>query len=327
MALHPDGQVFPTPEAIASPAKLMKVQEQIIRLEKEIHDAGKSVAETLSPDKYIQLLDALPPDAKYNRIPDGVAADCRRILQDHGVQTLEPLHKVVLARLVCQFETRANGKKFPPLVIELFRREHARILAELSTNAPGFYSLSNDLFLKDLGLARTLLIPAGVEFVQLAAGVPRSVTWKGGFRQFASAIPFFIGRLRGFGPFFEIHMDPRRRKELSPETRSYCYHIVAELLKIHNNVKGLLGGSWFYDPALETITPRLSYLSRVPVQHGAMIFYSADEDESSGALTYSTSRRRLFEQGRYRPRTYLLVWPRADLLRWAAQDNAAFLSQ
>ena len=300
-----------------------EVHELMHRLETEIRSRWGPVMDTFPPARYIQLLDAGPDCSKYNRIPEDLAAGCRGVQHAHGMEALETLHKLVLACLVSQFALRTRGRAFPPGVVSLYRREQDRLLREMSSNPPGFYSLANDLFLKDLGLARTLLIPAGVEFVQLARGVPRSVLWKAGIRQFVSCLFMFFGRLRGFGPVFEIHMDPRRRGELSPDARAFSYRIVADLLAIHKDVKGLLGGSWFYDPALETITPRLCYLRLVPVQNGALVAYWQDEDGDSGALRYSHSRQRLFAQGLYRPKTYLLIWPRADLMHWAATGRRA----
>jgi hypothetical protein len=297
----------------------VEISERIQRLTTEILFNWKSAMGILSPNKYVSLLDSVPPFAKYNQIPNDLDKHCRDVEIEHGGHALATLHKLVLARLISQFEVRVAGKNLSPGILALYRQEHDRVIGEMNSNPTEFYSLANDVFLKDLGLARTLLIPAGVEFVQLAPGVPRSVIFNAGFRQFFSSLYFFFGHLGGFGPFYEIHMDPRRRKEFSPDTRAFCYRIVADLLTANRNVKGLLGSSWFYDPALAQITPHLSYLCRVPTEHGAKVYYSGDEGKTSGALLYSRSRRLLFEQGKYKPKTYFLIWPREDLLRWAAE--------
>jgi hypothetical protein len=39
------------------------------------------------------------------------------------------------------------------------------------------------------------------------------------------------------------------------------------------------------------------------------------------ATVYSPHRRRLFEEGKYRPMQYLVVWPRKELLAWAGQPQ------
>lgn len=295
--------------------------EYILKLETEIHFSWPEIMDTLSPARYIDLLDSVPNFTAYHKIPDPLAILCQKLQLEHGMQAIETIHKLVLAHLISQFKSRLSGKQIPSRVINLYRHEHERILSEMSSNPAGFYSLANDLFLKDLGLARTLLIPVGIDFIQLVRGVPRSVIWRAGFRQSFSSLCFFLGRLKGFGPFFEIHMDVRNRAKFTPEARESCFRTVAEMLTANKDVKGLLAGSWLHDPALEAISPRLGYLRREAVKNGGKAFYYADEDGNSGALMCSASRRRLFAQGLYQPKNYFVVWPREGLMKWATMPK------
>jgi hypothetical protein len=274
--------------------------------------------EILTAAKYMGLLDSVPAYSQYQRIPIELSNDCLQVEHEYGKEVLEDLHKHVLIDLISQFEHRIRARQLTPAVINLYRCEHRRILDEMSSNSPGFYSLGNDLFLKDLALARAFLIPVGVDFVQLARGIPRSVVWKAGAGQFISCLRFFLGKLRGFGPFLEIHMDTRRRGQFTEDARASCYRNVAGLLMINKHVKGLLAGGWLHDPALETISPRLGFLRRLAVQNGGKVFYFSDENAHSGALRYSSLRRKLFAQGTYTPKSYFVIWPRDSLIKWAA---------
>ncbi len=295
----------------------LSISERISRLESQLSSSWNGILEFLPPDGYIGILDSVPAFTTYNQIPGELANRCENIRLRYGMPALETLHKLAIACLISHFETRTHGSPLPPLVLDLFRQEHERILNEMNSNAPGFYSLANDLFLKDLGIARTLLTPVGINSVQLVRGVPRSILWRGGWRQFASALVLFLKIPGGYGPFFEIHMDIRRRAEFTPEKRSSCFRTVAELLRVNERVRGLLAGSWLHDPALENINPSLGHLRREALKSGGKLFYYADEGETSGALQFSPSRWRLFDKGLYRPKTYFVVWPRKCLLRWA----------
>ena len=65
-------------------------------------------------------------------------------------------------------------------------------------------------------------------------------------------------------------------QEFSPEGWMRFYLRTAELLRRDPRVKGLIGTSWLYDPALADVSPHLAYLrtvqipGRSPVLHGTM---------------------------------------------------------
>ena len=44
---------------------------------------------------------------------------------------------------------------------------------------------------------------------------------------------------------------------------------MAEVLKLNPDALGTVGAGWFYDPALEEVTPSLAYIRRTQVQFGA----------------------------------------------------------
>jgi hypothetical protein len=290
----------------------------LTRLEDQLTDADSLFKSRFPVARHIAALDRHATGQKYNFAPRQVMSTCSEIAAQFDLSVLETYQKLVMATLISDFDRRIGRKRLPGIVIDLYRQEFARILREFDTNSPGFYQLDNDLFWKDLGLCRTILIPGGVEFVHESSGVPRSILWKAGAGQSLRAFGLFCVELRGFKPFYEIHMDPRRRSTFSPETRVFCYRLVAELLALNPEVKGMFGGSWFYDPALEEISPRLTYLRRVPVQYGAQTFFYRAEDSTSGALLQSETRRGLYAIGHYQPRSHILVWPREHLIRWAA---------
>lgn len=96
------------------------------------------------------------------------------------------------------------------------------------------------------------------------------------------------------------------------------------MLRINPRVLGIFAESWFFDPALEPISPRLDHLWKLPRAGGARLFdVGASREHTENALFKSETRRRLHREGRYRPTGYMVIWPRAELIRWAAEAIAA----
>ena len=91
-----------------------------------------------------------------------------------------------------------------------------------------------------------------------------------------------------------------------------------ELLKQDKRIKGVFGVSWFYDPQLTEISPRLVYLRKLFTDNGGRVFYiGPNEQATKDALTRSQTRRDLYEQGKYVPTHYIIIWSRKDVLAWA----------
>ncbi len=93
------------------------------------------------------------------------------------------------------------------------------------------------------------------------------------------------------------------------------------MLKLHPEIRGVRTGNCFNDPVFETISPRLTYLRKMPQDNGAYVFYS-NVEINSGALAKSKTRQKLFEQRKYLPKSYAVIWPRRPLLAWAAVVRA-----
>jgi hypothetical protein len=76
--------------------------------------------------------------------------------------------------------------------------------------------------------------------------------------------------------------------------------------------------SWWFDPFLESISPKLAFLRKVPQDAGARLFEVPTSEEAvQDAIKLSGERAKLYEAGKYRPKAYLLAWAREDLLGWS----------
>ncbi len=274
------------------------------------------------PERFISELIATCSYGGYGNLPSTFRVACAEIEQKSCLAGVELYNKIVIATLIVDFGRRAQ-KLFPASVASQYEAEFRRILEQFNTNPGGFYVHENDLFNKDLAICRGKLIPCGAELVDEFSGVPRSTAFRDGTDQLLRVLWFFTARSKGFRPFYEMHMDPRSRRQFTPEGWDRCYLRVADLLEMNAQIKGLFGSSWWYDPKVEEITPNLGFLRRRPLENGACIFrMGSDEAAVGNATRFSRLRRERYERGEYMPTNYLMVWGRDDLLGWAKHARA-----
>ncbi|WP_052494040.1 hypothetical protein [Nitrosospira sp. NpAV] len=280
------------------------------------------VMESLFSERLTAELVATCTYGGYSDLPGAFRAACAEIERKSGLAGMALYHKLVLATLIADFGWRAQ-KGLPLSVASQYEVEFRRILEQFDTNPHEFYTQENDLFNKDLAICRGKLIPCGAELVDEFSGVPRSTAFRDGINQLLGVLWFFTARSGGFRPFYEMHMDPRSRRQFTPEGWDRCYLRVADLLEMNPQIKGLFGSSWWYDPRVEEITPNLGFLRHRPLQNGACIFRMGSDGAAIGNATgHSRRRREQYEKGEYMPTNYLMVWAREDLLRWAKQARA-----
>ena len=235
-----------------------------------------------------------------------------------GPGTLANYQKMVLAYLITDFDKRIQDLRVSNSVLTLLAPSFQRILAQFENTENNFYLHSNELFCKDLALCRLKLLPCGSEFVDIYSGVSRSILLRNTLHQFVRCTKFFILSGRGFRPWYESHWDRRFIRSFTPQDYDQCYLRIAELLELNPEIKGMMGSSWWFDPALESISPNLTFLRKVPLDNGAQLFRVGTSAAATRTAIYlSAERRRLYDTGKYLPTIYLLAWARKDLLQWA----------
>ncbi|MBY0430367.1 MAG: hypothetical protein K2Q10_04155, partial [Rhodospirillales bacterium] len=160
-------------------------------------------------------------------------------------------------------------------------------------------------------------LPAG-QHDWVIDGLPRS--WLLGI-----PLPKWPGLLwevaQGFGafsPLAAIHHNPWRANPLilgSEANRSVW--LIAKSLQRQPEVRGLIGRSWFYSSVVSEVSPHLAWLRGFFVENGAYVVEMEEAKPNAGFLIGSTRRRKLYEEGKFRPRVTLVLWRRADMLAWA----------
>jgi hypothetical protein len=263
------------------------------------------------------------PALSYRTIPEPFIELLDSLVAAHGRQSGERFLQLVMANEILKLPDQLRDVALPASVLPWLERCVVRMLGDLATPRAGYFSLDNDLFLKDLAVCRLKLIPCGVEMVDPEAGFSRSAVWKHGF-----AVGWNLSRalfdMGGNQPVLLGHIDRRSIREFNAAGYLRFYHVVADILRLRPEIRGLTGQSWLLDPELGKISPELAFLHDVPKAGHAVFFPAvAYEGMVEDAIRMSPVRRKLYEADQYRPCSFNVVWPRRALLRWVAENPSA----
>jgi len=224
------------------------------------------------------------------------------------------LNQLLLA-LVETLPDRLLRSGLPSRFAEEYRHSALRITQRIALARRWNDGVEDDVFRKDLALLCLRMVPCVSHLVCRNSGIPRSTLLLP--RNLASGASVRVllalrGRLR---PLLANHVHPEMTDRFNPAGREACYRLVCALLRHWPDSEGLVGASWYYDRAVGDISPKLAYLRDVPAKHGAL-FLDADAtaEATANAVSRSERRRTRVEDGTYKPRTVMMVWPRQALL-------------
>ncbi len=260
----------------------------------------------------------LPPLASYGEKPQILRQYHQAMVENYGVDSEFWYNKLILLARIDRYFEEQESERYPDDIKALFLKHFADVRRKSQIYDTTYYSFSNDLFLKDLGIARGKLVPCGAQLVDIRSGMGRRGLLVGGPRKAIALLSFVFGRMGGFKPLYQLHMDLRLLLDFNPAGWERCFRRVAQLLASDPEIRGVFGGSWWFDPQLDGVSPRLGFLRELPMRNGAGLFCAGMDDAAREmALARSKERQQAFEQGRYQPRTFVLIWPRSALLDWA----------
>jgi hypothetical protein len=275
---------------------------------------------------YIKYLEKYPTVISYQYVSPEIKKICENIVKTSNENILELYHKLVSVSLIIHNKDKLTTLKLPDEIKYLFYQNFDRIIDNITQNTfpPGFYLYSNDKFYKDIGVCSLRLIPAGPAKINISS-LPANFLFKGGIKQFVRGILFILFELRGFKPIYEMHVDshdPNALAEYTYEGHVRFYKRIAQIFMINRNIKAIIAIGWPFDPQIEKISPRHKYLRDFVIKNGGKIFYvGPSESAINNAILRSPTRRKLYEEGKYIPTDYLMIWPRKKLIQWANKQN------
>ena len=285
---------------------------------------GAELRSRLAPEALVvveALLAALPDwrlPGKFVNLGKRFGETAARAAQRWPANVMADVNRLLVVELALSLGTTMAERRISADVLALVPAAAARLLGHLRDAAGSSYVYPDDHFVKDLRFAAGLTLPGGAEVFDLRSrmGVPVSL---GLLRREPTAANFRA--MLGSGsiePWFRIHTESRYLRHFHEAGWDAFYLCLASMLSAHPEVRGAIGTSWFFDPELDAISPRLSYL-RNPLARGAFLVRGkTGEFDIRSATGNSDIRKRLHAEGRYMPVPYTLVWPRVALLRWAS---------
>ncbi|MDH3883508.1 MAG: hypothetical protein OET63_04780 [Desulfobacterales bacterium] len=299
-----------------------KLKTVINNLEAEINNYNNNFLKIFPLRKYINLIDKYPEHAGLQYCSREVERYCEDIIESSDLQILELYHKLLMVTLISIFKKRVKNKKLPDEVQQYYFKDFDRIICQIEndTDFSGYYLYPNYHFCMDISTCSLRVFPIGGRKYHLSRFPVRKFLNKGG-RQFVSVLLFLIFETGGREPFLRVHYDthdPGFMDGWTLEGLIYSSRILADVMKMNPQIKGKIGTSWLGDPQIERISPRLAYIRYFVIANGANFFYLGSSDKAAkDATKKSSTRRRLYSEGKYVPSDYLEAWSRKRMIKWA----------
>jgi len=192
-----------------------------------------------------------------------------------------------------------------------YRDSFHRILDQIDRN-PGVGDIGSDAFMKDLWLTRGVMIPAYASILWPRSGLSIRAVLRGGL----PAIYKVMRHCGGWRPMLEGHThDSMARAYWNEAGWRETMRLCALTMLAMPAVRGSFGVTWYYDPAVLDITPKLGFTHRLQLDHGAFRFCIGSSEAAIGhALAANAARRNRYREGKYLPTDYAIVWSRRALI-------------
>jgi len=129
-------------------------------------------------------------------------------------------------------------------------------------------------------------------------------------RRWAMSSPWLWRYLIDRRPWLETHLQPNFKGHIDPDLHYESLAFQRQRAR-NRGMAGVFGCSWYYDPALKDISPRLYALrSSVYRLGGVIVDVSAHEDNMiDDALAKSETRRQAYLHHTYQPKAFAAIIP------------------
>jgi hypothetical protein len=248
-----------------------------------------------------------------------------------GEDATDAMRRGLVATWALELPGRARRAELPGEVTELYPYWLDKMAEFLTAAADageqdGGAAYDPDHWAKDVRMALALSVPGALtQTIDLSSPMgPGQVVRNGRDGHGWSQLVAYV-RAQGWKrPWLEVHTESRQLADFNESGWDRAWATAAAICKTRPELAGMIGSSWFYDPPLETISPRLAYLRLNPLKDGAFIIHQGPAPiHSERASASSPTRKALIDSGEYTPSSWLVAWPRSTLIPWAEQRKAA----
>ncbi len=263
-------------------------------------------------DSLFSALAEWPEGSPYNRIPVAVRSAYDSIIATHGTDTATVTMRLAIFKSMGRQRSLLEQGPWRD-TLPYFDEAALKICAAAEE---GLYNpgLQRDEDLKDIALASGRLKACGAFAVEPQSGIERSRLIRSGLKSLLMGA-LYVTRAGGHAPYFESHLYARLLDHFTSEDRWRSYELLTRAMKQLPAIKGFTAVSWYFDPALVHVSPRLAYLQETLVANGAwLVPVKTSASAVQSALGRSPTRRRLYAEGKYSPQEYLVIWPRRAMI-------------
>jgi hypothetical protein len=283
--------------------------ERLIAVREALFAAHSGLAEAIAAapfERFEAACDLGAPVHKYNEVPAEAAALVSNLPENVRAPWLCALVLWHIERFDGVFAASGLHPEFALHYTDTFHRLMDQIEKDMS-----FADLAKDSFLKDLWLVRVVMIPAFAQVWWPRSGLAARDVLRAG----PGAAAYVFLRCGGRRPFMEGHThDPVARAYWNEPGWGEALRLAALALPALPQVRGAFGTAWFYDPVVKEISPRISFAQDLQVGRGAFRLKVGSNDAAiANATATSAERRNRYQEGKYLPTDYSIIWSRRDL--------------
>lgn len=247
----------------------------------------------------------------------GLLADGRGLTQQEDANGTFPLSRGLLAHVARRSVDKLNGLPVEASV----KAKICNFYTCFVHPTPSDYQLFDPQQRSFVALAKIALLerfPAG-QFDWELSGFPRSWLAKVPLSSLPRVAYFIARHLRGFAPCIVPHMAYRRKNPLMLIRRECekAWYRMALSAELQPDIRGLVACSWFLSRDAFIASPHLSFVLAPFSESGALITTRGAADEAEGFLTGSEARKKLYQNGDYKPTMGIVLWPRHQMISWA----------
>ena len=246
------------------------------------------------------------------------AAPARRVDLAAGRYCSSHVKRGLIAKWMLGLPDRVSQEALPQTVLDLYPFWIEEFANWLSTQR-GRYD--DDHWAKDVRFALALSVPGNrTQTIDLVSYCrPGQILRHAVLRADLRTLLRYLACGGWHRKWLQTHTESRHLHDFHETGWDRLWSTAADICMVRTDLAGMVGSSWFFDPPLDVISPRLSYLRHNPEAGGA---FTADQGSSrthcERASATSPTRRAMIADGTYTPHSWLLAWPRRSLLAWAA---------